>query len=389
VVSGIDGKGFSQRWFAVAKETWEDVRNVDCLLGRECQPLLSIAMLYSESTRQELDAQKRPGDFRRSTLGALETLTYAGRPVESLAEHLLNEDSLKPFEVLVLPEVEVLSEAQVEVIRDWVKAGGTLLASYKCGLLDEKRQSRSNFPLAEVLGADYVAEERKYVSEEDAKLRPADFASTYLESAGHPLAKMLSVSTVGLPGSFLLLKRTQAEEVMRYRLPFMVQDLAHNQWYNWGPPPPGSETAGTAVAFNKFGKGQSLYLGVPIFWAMQARPFWIRKWIPALLEQLVPNPLAELRSIPFSEYLHGTFFYDPSKRFILVQVLNTIELVTRGELRAAPRVEIRIDPRRMHVVGARIVWPAKKDLEVLTDAGKSLVVLESPPRYTALYLKLA
>jgi hypothetical protein len=309
--------------------------------------------------------------------------------VESLAEFRLNKEELKPFEVLVLPEVEVLSTAQVEVIRDWVGEGGTLLASYKCGLLDEKRQPRSNFPLADVFGVDYVSEEIKYADDEHGNRRPANFTSTYLESSGHPLAKMLSVSTVGLPGSFLQLKRTQAEEVMRYRLPLMVEDLAHHQWFNWGPPPPGTQTAGTAVAFNKFGKGQSLYFGVPIFWAMQARPYWIQEWIPALIRQLAPSPLAELWSVPFSEYVHGTFFYDPSKRFILVQVLNTIELATRGELRPAPRVEIRLDSRRLKVTGARAVWPAKKDLPVLTERGKTLVVLENPPRYTALYLRLA
>lgn len=393
VVTGIDGQGFSKRWFAVAKETWEDVRNVDCLLGPQIQPLLSTAMLYSESTREELDAEKRPVDFRHSTLGALETLTYAGRPVESLAEFRLQKDALKPFEVLVLPEVEVLSEAQAEVIRDWVRDGGTLLASYKCGLLDEKRQPRSNFPLSDVFGVDYVSEERKYAEDQQGKPQPGDFISTYLESAGHPLAKMLSVSTVGLPGAFLQLKRTQAEEVMRYRLPFMVEDVADNQWFNWGPPPPGSQTAGTAVVFNKFGKGQSLYFGVPIFRAMRARPFWIREWIPALMRQLGPNPIAELRSVPFSEYVHGTFFYDASKRFILVQVLNTIELATRGELRPAPRVIISIDPRRLKVIGARAVWPAEKELPVGLERGnggmKNEVVLENPARYTALYLRLA
>ena len=39
---------------------------------------------------------------------------------------------------------------------------------------------------------------------------------------------------------------------------------------------PGAETAGTAVAFNRFGKGQSLYIGAPIFWAMEWRAEWIQ-----------------------------------------------------------------------------------------------------------------
>jgi len=389
VISGLDGEGFSKRWFAVAKETWEDVRNIDCLLGPAIQPLLSTAMLYSESTRKEMDAENRPVDFRHSTLGALETLTYAGRPVESLAEFRLTREALDQFEVLVLPEVEVLSDQQADVIRNWVARGGTLVASYKCGLLDENHKSRANFPLADVFGVNYVSEERKYAYDAEGKLRPGNFTSTYLESAGHPLARLLSVSTVGLPGSFLKLERTQAQEVMRYRLPFMVQDLAHHEWFNWGPPPPGSQTAGTAVAYNRFGKGQSLYLGVPIFWAVQSREFWIRKWIPALIQQLAPNPIAEIRPEPFSEYVHGTFFYDPTKRFILVQTLNTIELVTQGELRAAPRIEIRVDPRRLKVAGARVVWPAERDLTVTDRAGKTSVMLENPERYTAIYLKLS
>ena len=388
IVSDLDGHGFSKRWFAVAKETWEDVRNVDTLL-KGIQPILSTAMLYSVSTRDKLDAENRPLDFRHSTLGALETVTYAGRPVESLAEFRLTAEEIAKYEALVLPEVEVLSDAQAEVIRGWVRSGGTLLANYKCGLLDEKRQGRSNFALADVFGVDYVSEERHYAYDAQGRAQPGDFTSTYLESAGHPLAQMLAVSTVGLGGSFLTVKKTTAEEVMRYRLPFMVEDLAHHKWFNWGPPPPGTETAGTAVTYNRYGKGQSVYMGVPIFWAMRWRPFWIRKWVPELMRQLVKEPIAELRPEPFSEYVHGTFFCDESRKFILVQVLNTLELATEGEFRATPSVHLAVDRNRLNVTGARMVWPQEKDLEVRELGGRREVVLQNPPRYAALYLKPA
>ncbi len=388
VVSDIDGQGFSKRWFNVAKETWGDVRNVDALL-EGIQPVLSTAMLYSVSTRTALDVQYRPVDFRRSAVGALESLTYAGRPVESLAEFRLTSEELARYEALVLPEVEVLSDAHAEIIRNWVKKGGTLVASYKCGLWDEKRQARSNFPLADVFGVNFDSEERRYAYNEAGVMHPGNFTSTYLESAGNPLAKLLSVSTVGLPGSFLKLQRTTAEEVMRYHLPFMVEDVPHNHWFNWGPPPPGTETAGTAVAYNRFGKGQSLYIGVPIFWAMQTKLQWIRKWIPELMRQLVKNPIAELRPEPFTEYAHGTFFYDKTGEFILVQVLNTAEMALQGEYRGIPRVRIGVDGKRLKVAGARMVWPKEEDLEVRAQGGRSEVAIQNPPRYTALFLKLA
>jgi hypothetical protein len=389
IISDLDGQGFSKRWFAVAKETWADVRNVDSLLTG-IHPVLSTAMLYSVSTRQALDAEKRPVDFRESTVGALEALTYAGRPVESLAEFRLNAEELEKFEALVLPEVEVLSDAQAQVIRDWVRGGGTLVASYKCGLRDEKRQARSNFALADVFGVNYESEERKYVHEGGERpTRPGAYTSTYLESAGSPLARLLSVSTVGLLGSFLRLKRTTAEEVMRYRLPFMVEDMAHNHWFNWGPPPPGTDTAGTAVAYNRFGKGQSLYAGVPLFWAMESRPFWIRRWVPDLMRQLVREPIAELQLEPFTEYLHGTLFFDKTGEYVLVQFLNTVEGALEGEYRAVTRLRINVDSKRLKVTGARLVWPHEQDVPVHSRGGRTEVVIENPARYGVLYLKLS
>ena len=387
VLSGIDGQGFSNRWFAVARNTWEDVRNVDCLLGPDLKPLLSTAMLYSEGTRRELEADKRPQDFRRSTLGALETLTYAGRPVESVPDFNLKPEILGQFEVLVLPEVMVLSAAQAETIRQWVEKGGTLISSYRCGLVDENHKQRENFALADVFGVDYVSEVTKYAYDATGKQRDGNPISTYLEPAGHPLAEGLSKSTVGLPGPFVTVKGTTAQEVMRYRLPLFAEDVPHDQWVGWGAPPPGPHTAGTAVAFNKFGKGQSLYLGVPIFWAMHWRASWIQNWIPGLIRQLVPNPLAEIRTDPFSEYVHGTFFHDAGKRLVLVQLLDTVQLATKGELRATPEIEISFDPRRLRVTAARVVWPKTRDLAVARDGRRGRIVIEKPDRYTAIYVK--
>lgn len=121
---------------------------------------------------------------------------------------------------------------------------------------------------------------------------------------------------------------------------------------------------------------------------MHSRPVWIQRWVPDLLRQLVPRPIAELSPEPFSEYVHGTFFWDASRRFILVQILNTLELVTEGEFRPAGKVVIRTDRARLKVVGARIVWPKEHDLEVLSKENSTRVEVPATGRYTALYLKL-
>ena len=122
---------------------------------------------------------------------------------------------------------------------------------------------------------------------------------------------------------------------------------------------------------------------------MQGQPNWIREWIPALLQQLVPRPIAEIRPEPKSKYVHGTFFYDKSKRFILVQVLNAVELATQGEFRPVSSVELRINPTKLKVTGARVVWPKEEDLTVINSEGFTRIVLPNPERYMVLYLRLA
>jgi hypothetical protein len=387
VVGGLDGEGFSKRWFSVAKETWADVRAVDHFLG-DVSPLYSTAMLYSEATREELAGQKLPVHFRRTVTGALEALTYSGRPVESVPEFNLTEKYLGQFETLVLPEVEVLGSAQAEVIRDWVKNGGTLVATGKCGLIDEKGQARANFPLADVFGVDLVSEEKKYAYDPSGKFKEG-VISIYLESTGHALSKSLGVSTVGLPGSFLRLRQTSGQEVLRYLLPFMIEDLPNHHWFNWGPPPPGQEGGGPAAVFNNFGKGQSLYVGVSLFQAMSSKLFWIRNWVPEVMRLMVPQPVAELRSEVFPEYVHGTFFWEKDRRSLLVQVLNAIELATQGEFREVPAVDIRVNSARVKINSAEVLWPAARELPIRNAQGNAKITLPSPARYTALRLQLA
>jgi hypothetical protein len=388
VIGGLDGQGFSTRWFQVAKETWQDVRNMDALLDG-AEPVLSAAVLYSNSTREELAGEKRPQDFRASVLGALETLTYSGRPVESIPEFRLTPQELKNFEVLVLPEVEALKDEHVAAIREWVGAGGTLIASGRCGLIGDGGKERANFPLAEVLGADFAGEEKKYAYDGEGKLKKG-VIQTYLQATGHRLTRSLRLSTVGVSGSFLKLRlRGEGEEMMRYRLPLMVEDVPHNHWFNWGPPPPGSEDGGTAAVYNRFGRGQSVYIGAPVFRGVTSdKLFWSRKWIPELVRRLAPNPVVELHFPALPEYLHGTFFFDKSRRFVLVQILNAVEMATNGQFVDVEWAEVHFHPGKLKVKGARVVWPEEKDLEIGTAEGRNRVRVPNPGRYTAVYLKV-
>jgi hypothetical protein len=108
-----------------------------------------------------------------------------------------------------------------------------------------------------------------------------------------------------------------------------------------------------------------------------------------MVRRLVPGPVAELRTQPQSEYVHGSFFHNRARQLILVQILDAIALATKGERRPTPTVEIALDAARFKISAAEIVWPKTKTLGVLLQAGRQRIRLENPDRYTALCLRLA
>ena len=73
---------------------------------------------------------------------------------------------------------------------------------------------------------------------------------------------------------------------------------------------------------------------------------------------------------------------------MLVQLLNAVELATKGEYQGTAKVEIRVDSSRLKVNGARVIWPTTEDLPLRTGANKTVVVFSNLTRYAALYLKL-
>ncbi len=70
---------------------------------------------------------------------------------------LVHEDRLEPerlrkYRALILPNTALLSDEQCRQLSDYVKAGGSLLASFETSMYDENNVRRNDFGLAEVLG---------------------------------------------------------------------------------------------------------------------------------------------------------------------------------------------------------------------------------------------
>jgi hypothetical protein len=78
---------------------------------------------------------------------------------ENIPFDILHRNKLQDLgrhKVMYVSNVEVLSDQEAEALRDFVKEGGGLVVTYRTGMRDADYQERQNFPLADLMGVDYL-----------------------------------------------------------------------------------------------------------------------------------------------------------------------------------------------------------------------------------------
>jgi hypothetical protein len=77
-------------------------------------------------------------------------------PISVITELDLKPDVIDRYRVLILPNVACLSDHQAEMIRDYVKRGGGLVATCETSLCDERGHPRADFALSDLFGTHYA-----------------------------------------------------------------------------------------------------------------------------------------------------------------------------------------------------------------------------------------
>jgi hypothetical protein len=96
--------------------------------------------------------QQRNGDHAS---GMYHALVEDRMPFEMVNDRLLDEEHLKQFRLLILPNIATLSKEQCDQIRKFVIAGGSILATFETSLYDEEGRRRMDFGLADLFGVSY------------------------------------------------------------------------------------------------------------------------------------------------------------------------------------------------------------------------------------------
>ncbi len=138
---------------------------------RNVRSLARVAMIYSQRAtttygkpwRRDDDPTMRhyqafvettyqPGDHAS---GMYHALIEHRIPFEMVCDRLLTAEALAPYRLVILPNCAVLDDGQCAVLTEFVKRGGSVLATYETSLHDGERP-RQNFGLAELFGVDFV-----------------------------------------------------------------------------------------------------------------------------------------------------------------------------------------------------------------------------------------
>ncbi len=113
------------------------------------------ALLVSEQTRQFYAYANIMERWLSHALGVYRMGMEEHLPINLITEMDLRSDVLNRYQVLILPNVACLSDAQVETIRQYVRQGGGLVATCETSLCDELGNFRGDFAMKDLFGTSY------------------------------------------------------------------------------------------------------------------------------------------------------------------------------------------------------------------------------------------
>ena len=153
-IGSEDGFGEDRRWQKPGKDfflwmakhdahfkTRRSIANIGVVMGQSTQVLYPGPATSHSRTY-----------MRDTTHGIYETLLIGRFAFDFVHEDRLEPERLGKYRALLLPNIAVLSDRQCEQIREFVRRGGSIMASFETGLYDQDRNPRADFPLGDLFG---------------------------------------------------------------------------------------------------------------------------------------------------------------------------------------------------------------------------------------------
>ena len=152
----FSGVLYDRRWLDTVEKIYLRLYRIEKYL-RNISPAARVGLVFSEQYPNYGNKpwQQRYGDHGT---GMYHALLENGIPFEMVNSRLLNKEHLKPFRLLILPNISTLSDGQCDQIKMFVENGGGIVATFETSLYDEKGNHRKDFGLSGLFGISYDQE---------------------------------------------------------------------------------------------------------------------------------------------------------------------------------------------------------------------------------------
>ena len=151
----FSGTLYDQRWLPVVERIYDWHARHERYLRNEA-PLARVALLLSEQTATFHPGVATGDRAADHVLGAYHALVEGRVPFEMVHEALLTPEHLDRFKLLILADAAALSDAQCTAIGDYVRRGGSVVATFATSLYDERGRRRDQFGLADLFGVSFA-----------------------------------------------------------------------------------------------------------------------------------------------------------------------------------------------------------------------------------------
>jgi hypothetical protein len=148
IIGGENGMGEDRRWLQPAREYFNWMARHDTHFANK-RSIANLGIVMGQRTH--LFYKPPRGALMREYMDGMYYALLEGRFLfDFVHEDKLAPEDLAQYSALVLPNTALLSDEQCRQLRDYVDAGGSLLATFETSMYTERNERRFDFGLADV-----------------------------------------------------------------------------------------------------------------------------------------------------------------------------------------------------------------------------------------------
>jgi len=240
---------YDKRWLETVSNMYQVYYRAEKYL-RNTACLARVGLVYSEQTSKKYGGKPWQENSRDHENGMYHALVESRTPFEMVNDQLLDAENLKPYKLLVLPNIAALSDAQCDQLRKFVEQGGSLVATFETSLYNEEGMQRNDFGLADVFGVSFN------------KKVEGPMRNSYLKMKADPVTKTFHPVLKGLEDAFRIINTIyQVDVTAKADFPSPVTliptypDLPMEDVY-----PRITDTSEREIYLREAGKGRVVYI---------------------------------------------------------------------------------------------------------------------------------